>query len=324
MAEALGVTFRAAPLLWLALAAPLALLLLAARERRRRELARRLVSERLRGVANPARPLRPWLIALAVLAAAVALAGPRRGVVSVPVETRELNRVIVVDVSLSMAAEDVGASRLDAAKAIAKRIIEAHSGRIGLVVFESGADVVSPLTSDGDAVAALVDSLQPGEVSLPGSDVATGLNAAMKLLDSDPRQRGDVVLISDGEDQVGRVNEIVDKLRARGVTVSAIAVGTTRGATIPNPDGRGQLRDDGGQIVTTYAKPDALELIAQRTGGRFFNNPFGEHALDALAASGGAAARKKTVEIPVDRYQWPLGAAFVLLMLGSLTNRGAE
>src|SRR5207253_406046 len=82
-----------------------------------------------------------------------------------PAETRELNRALVVDVSLSMAAEDVGTSRLDAAKAIAKRIIAAHSGRVGLVVFENGADVVSPLTSDGDAVAALVDSLQPGEVS---------------------------------------------------------------------------------------------------------------------------------------------------------------
>ena len=147
MAEALGVTFRAAPLLWLALAAPLALLLLAARERRRRELARRFVSERLRGVANPARIVRPWLLALAVLAAAVALAGPRRGVMLMPVETRELNRVIVVDVSLSMAAEDVGTSRLDAAKAIAKRIVEAHGGRIGLVVFAIAASVSSSMSA---------------------------------------------------------------------------------------------------------------------------------------------------------------------------------
>jgi Ca-activated chloride channel family protein len=324
LAEALGVTFRVAPLLWLALASPLALLLLAARERRRRELARRLVSERLRGVANPARVLRPWLLAIAVLAAVVALAGPRRGMILVPLETRELNRVVVIDVSLSMAAEDVGASRLDAAKAIAKRVIEAHTGRVGLVVFENGADVVSPLTSDGEAVAALVDSLQPGEVSLPGSDVAVGLEAALKLLDSDPRQRGDVVLISDGEDQGSHANDAVAKLRARGVAVSAIAVGTQRGATIPNPDGGGPLRDESGQIVTTVAKPDALELIAQRTGGRFFDNPFGEHALDALAASGGGAARKRDVEIPIDRYQWPLGAAFALLMLGSFANRGAE
>ena len=324
MAQALGVTFRAAPLLWLALAAPVALVFFIARERRRNAIARRLVSERLRGVANPARAFRPWLLALAIVAGVVALAGPQRGAMLVPVETRELNRVVVIDVSLSMAAEDVGTSRLDAAKAIAKRIIEAHSGRIGLVVFESGADVVSPLTSDGEAVAALVDSLQPGEVSLPGTDAAAGLNAAQKLLDADPRQRGDVVVISDGEDQGGRATEAMQRLRARGIAVSTIAVGTTRGATIPNPDGGGALRDDSGQIVTTVARPDALEVIAQQTGGRFFENPFGEHALDALAASGGGSAKQKNVTIPIDRYQWPLGAAFMLLMLGSLVNRGAE
>jgi Ca-activated chloride channel family protein len=324
VAEALGVTFRAAPLLWLAAVAPVALVFLIARERRRTRIARRLVSERLRGVANPVRVIRPWLLAIAIAAAAVALAGPQRGAMVMPVETRELNRVLVVDVSLSMAAEDVGTSRLDAAKAIAKRIIEAHSGRTGLVVFENGADVVSPLTGDGDAVAALVDSLQPGEVSLPGSDVAVGLNAAMKLLDADPRQRGDIVVISDGEDQGGRATEAIAKLRARGIAVSTIAVGTTRGATIPNPDGGGPLRDDSGQIVTTAARPDALELIAQQTGGHFFENPFGEHALDALAASGGGAAKQKNVTIPIDRYQWPLGAAFALLMLGSVANRGAE
>jgi Ca-activated chloride channel homolog len=324
VAEALGVTFRAAPLLWLILLAPAALVFLVARERRRTHLARRLVSERLRGVANPIRVVRPWLLGIAIATAAVALAGPQRGAMVVPVETRELNRVLVIDVSLSMAAEDVGTSRLDAAKAIAKRIIEAHSGRTGLVVFENGADVVSPLTNDGDAVAALVDSLQPGEVSLPGSDVAAGLNAAMKLLDADPRQRGDVVVISDGEDQAGRATEAIAKLRARSIPASTIAVGTTRGATIPNPEGGGPLRDESGQIVTTVARPDALELIAQQTGGRFFDNPFGEHALDALAASGGGAARQKNVTIPIDRYQWPLGAAFALLMLGSIANRGAE
>ena len=35
-------------------------------------------------------------------------------------------------------------------------------------------------------------------------------------------------------------------------------------------------------------------------------------------------ARRRVVEVPVERYQWPLAAAFLLLMLGSLTNRGAE
>src|SRR5437763_9851631 len=140
-------TFASPKLLWLALGVPVALLYLVLRERQCVVAARRFVSERLRGVANPARVMRPLLIALALLACAVAVAGPQAGFTVVPVEQRESNRVLVIDVSLSMLAQDVGTSRLDAAKAVAKRIIAGHPGRVGLIIFEAGAEVVSPLTS---------------------------------------------------------------------------------------------------------------------------------------------------------------------------------
>jgi len=323
MAEAFGVTFGRGVFLWLLAAAPLALLLLVLRERTRTRLAQRFVSERLRGVANTLRPWRPWLLALAIAASALAMAAPRRGYTVVPVETHESNRVIAIDVSLSMAANDVGVARLDAAKAIAKRIVESHAGRIGLIVFEQSPEVVSPLTSDDEAVDALIDSIQPGEVDLPGTDLAAALAGAQKLLDADPKQSGDIIVISDGEDQGGSVGEAERKLRARGIAVSTIVVGTTRGSTIPSPNTSGPLRDDNGEIVVTYAHPETLQALAHATGGRFFENPFAEHALDSLAATGGDA-REKNIRIPIERYQWPLGVAFVLLMLGSAVNRGAE
>jgi len=316
-------TFRAPQLLWLALLVPLALVFFVARERRRLRIARRFVSERLRGVANPLRGLRPWLAALALLGCVIALAGPEAGFRVVPIEQRESNRVIVIDVSLSMDARDVGTSRLEAAKAIAKRIIEAQSGRVGLVIFESAAEVVSPLTSDGDAVEALLDSIQAGEVSNPGSDLSAALNAALRLAGGDPAQRGDIVLISDGEDQSSRLDDAIAKLAQRGVPVSTILVGTAGGSTIPRTEGGGVLVDDNGQVVTTYAHPEALQKIARATGGTFYANPFGEHALDSLAATGGTL-KQKNVRVPIERYQWPLAFACVALFLGSLANRGAE
>jgi Ca-activated chloride channel family protein len=317
------ITFASPHLLWLAAAVPLVLLFLLARERRRVAAARRFISERLRGVANPARALRPLLLALALLAGVVAIAGPQRGFTVVPVEQRESNRVLVIDVSLSMLAEDVGTSRLDAAKAIAKRIIAAHQGRIALVIFEAGADVAAPLTTDDEAIAALLDSISAGEIGLPGSDAGAALAKAAKLLEGDATHPGDIVLISDGEDQGARTDEELRKLAARGVAVSAISVGTTTGGTIPDPESRGPLRDDNGEIVTTSANPETLRRIAAATGGRFFDNPFAEHALDPLAASGGTL-RRTTVRVPVERYQWPLGFAVLFLFLGSLLNRGAE
>jgi Ca-activated chloride channel family protein len=318
-----AITFRAPQLFWLALVVPFALLFFVARERRREIIGRRFVSERLRGIANPARSIRPWLAALALLACVVALAGPEAGFRIVPIEARESNRVIVIDVSLSMLAQDVGTSRLDAAKAIGKRIIDAQSGRVGLVIFESAAEVGSPLTSDGEAVAALLDSIQAGEVSNPGSDLSVALSAALRLVAGDPAQSGDIVVISDGEDQGTKLDDMLAKLVQRGVAVSTILVGTARGSTIPRPEGGGDLRDDSGQVVTTYARPEVLQKIARATGGTFYTNPFGEHALDSLAEAGGMK-RQKNIRVPIERYQWPLAFACMALFLGSLANRGAE
>ncbi|HET7711874.1 MAG TPA: VWA domain-containing protein, partial [Thermoanaerobaculia bacterium] len=115
-------TFRSADLLWLLAAFPVLAMFLATRERHRMHVARRFASERLRGVSNPLRPLRPWLLAAGLALSVVAIAGPRWGVELTRVTGREPNRIILIDVSSSMAATDVGTSRLGAAKAIARWI----------------------------------------------------------------------------------------------------------------------------------------------------------------------------------------------------------
>jgi hypothetical protein len=105
--------------------------------------------------------------------------------------------------------------------------------------------------------------------------------------------------------------------------VSAIMIGSPQGSTIPSEGGA--LQDESGRTVTTYAHAETLESIAKSTGGSFLENPFTEHALDPLlVARSFGAAKQKTVRVPVNRYQWPLAAAFVLLFLGSIANRGAE
>jgi Ca-activated chloride channel homolog len=316
-------SFRSINLLWLLAIVPFALIFLLTRERLRTRIARRFASERLRGVSNPARVLRPWLIALALIAAFLALAGPSAGFTLVPITARESNRVLLIDVSNSMGAEDVGASRLGGAKAIAKRLAEAQPGRVALVVFEGSPDVISPLTTDADAVIALLDTLQTGEVGEPGSDIGAAILGALRLIEADPTQKADIVVLSDGEEQGNRVEEAVQRAKQRGIPVSTVLIGTADGATIPT--GRGPLRDAGGDVVTTYAKPDVLREVAGGTGGTMLENPFGERALEPLIDRvEGGRERQTHARVPVERYQWPLAFAFVLFVASSVLNRGAE
>ena len=241
----------------------------------------------------------------------------------VPIVAREANRVLVIDVSNSMAAEDVGTSRLSAAKALAMQLADAQQGRVALVVFEAEPEVVSPLTTDTIAVSALIDTIGAGEIGQPGSDLGSAILAALRLIESDAAQRADIVVISDGEEQGVRVGEAVQRAKSRGVEVSTIVVGSAQGSTIPT--GNGPLRDETGEVVTTYARTEAMSEVARETGGTMLENPFAAHALDPLLRNARSATQRETqTRVPIDRYQWPLALAFVALFGGSLLHRGAE
>jgi Ca-activated chloride channel family protein len=318
-----GMSFRFATLLWLLALVPFALAFLIMRERTRTRIARRFVAERLRGASNRVRVLRPWLLGLSIACAVLALAGPHAGYRLVPIVAREANRVLVIDVSNSMAAEDVGTSRLSAAKALAMRLADAQEGRVALVVFEADPDVISPLTSDTEAVVSLIDTVSPGEIGQPGSDLGNAILAALRLIESDAAQKADIVVLSDGEEQGTRVDEAVQRAKTRGVEVSTIVVGSAQGSTIPT--GRGPLRDDSGEVVTTYARTEAMSEVARGTGGTMLQNPFGARGLDPLLRNARSAMNRETqARVPFDRYQWPLALAFVALFGGSLLHRGAE
>jgi Ca-activated chloride channel family protein len=315
-------SFRSINLLWLLAALPLALLFFVARERTRTRIARLFIAERLRGVSNPARPLRPWLLGIAIALALLALAGPYAGYRTVPLLAREANRVLVIDVSNSMAAEDVGASRLAAAKALAMRLARAQDGRVAVVVFEGQSEVISPLTTDSEAVASLIDTLQPGEVGQPGSDVGNAVISALRLIEADPLAKADIVVLSDGEDQGAHVTDAVQRAKSRGVQVSSIVIGSAQGTTIPTPNG--PLRDSTGEVVTTFARTEVLRDLSRGTGGTLLENPFADRALDPLIGRGAASVRLSEARVPIDRYQWPLALAFFAFLGGSLLHRGAE
>jgi Ca-activated chloride channel family protein len=337
-------------MLWLLAIVPFALAFFIARERMRTRIARRFVSERLRsyGVRWPQPPLshapaahehakavaaatalqtkralRPWLLGIALALSILALAGPHAGFRFVPIVAREANRVLVIDVSNSMAAADVGTSRLSAAKGLAMRLANAQEGRVALVVFEAVPEVVSPLTTDTDAVAALIDTIVPGEIGEPGSDLGSAILAALRLIESDSAQKADIVVISDGEEQGVRVAEAVQRAKTRGVEISTIVVGSAQGSTIPT--GSGPLRDESGNVVTTVARADVMSEVARDTGGTLLENPFAARALDPLLRNARSGTQRETqARVPIDRYQWPLALALVALFGGSLLQRGAE
>lgn len=320
-----GLTFAEPQRLWLLVAAPAVAMLLLARERLRAERAERFVSARVRGRSNGLRAARPWLLALALVLGVTAFAGPRLGEQVRELPTIESNLVIALDLSQSMDARDAGTSRLSAAKAIARRLIESTDARVGLIVFEATAETVSPLTEDHAAVAALIDSLDTGELPEAGSDFSKAIDEAIELAKSVGDRAVDVVILSDGEHRGRRWEDSLGVARARGLRVSAVVVGSSEGAPIPFEGDGDHLEDASGERIVTRASDEPLRTIASECGGRFWSNPSEPITADALMGTETVKGPGGRVErIPVERYQWPLGAAFVLFLGAMVVNRGAE
>lgn len=319
-----GLSFREAQLLLWLVAAALALAFLIARERRRREMADHLVSEATRGISNRLRIARPYFLGIGIALAIVALAGPRAGFTRMHVAQEARQRIVVLDVSQSMDAVDVGTSRLSAGKAIARRLLTTPGvTRAGLVVFEGKAVPVAPLTTDSDALVTLLESLRSGETEEPGSDIGAGVQAALDLLGTSLAASSDIVLISDGEDQGKSLDASIAAAEAKKVKVSAVLVGGTEPVTIPTESG--PLTTEDGETVRTTPDPSTLQRIVRATGGVFLANPSATEAEKKIAPGQTGSQRSGgEVDVPIERFQWPLTAAVFLLLLGGIANRGSD
>lgn len=327
MVETYGVTFREPEILWMLFLAPLILAFFWWRERQREQFSERFASPRVRDRHTRVRVARPSLISGGFVLIVVSLAGPRLGSELVPAPQNQNNRIVAIDVSESMAAEDVGASRLAVAKATASRVIESHTGRVGLVAFEGDAQIIAPLTDDHDAVLTLLSSLQAGELGAPGSDLGAAVEEGLKVIAHVPTQSSDLIVISDGEDQGASVARAVARAVERGLHVSTVTIGSAEGGRIPFRDRAGFLRDESGKEVITRARVDVMNDIARRTGGIALVNPFADLAIRSLARRDLQMAGSESddlIRLPRERYQWPLAASFLFFLAASVVHRGAE
>ena len=275
-------------------------------------------------------PLAAFLAVVVVLGTGLALARPRWGLVTETVERRGADVAIVLDTSASMRATDVTPSRFVLARQAALSLVEKLPGdRLALVGCEGEAQVLVPLTLDSAAVALFLEALEPGIGTLPGTSLAAGLAAASELMPPGTSAGRQVVVVSDGEDLEGGVDEAIAKAKGEGIVVHAVFVGAEgRGAPVPEVDLSGRptgFKSEDGAPVLSRPDPGLLRRLAAETGGSFSVVQPGRTDLDGVAREVDKAARRPLSETVGtnrhERFQIPLGiavAALALLLVGPL------
>lgn len=211
----------------------------------------------------------PWLLVGALWTLAVlALAGPAWRYERAPAFRVPADWVVLLDLSPSMDATDVPPDRVTRARyAISDLLSVAHDARVALVVFAGEAHTVTPLTNDVATVRVLLQPLSPALMPESGDQMAPALAEAESLLSGEHGTR-QVIVLSDGTEDVAESLTAARELREHGITVNVVAVGTEAGA--PAPDGHGGfLRNAAGKLLIDRVRTDELRRIAAAGGGMF-------------------------------------------------------
>ncbi|HSK74889.1 MAG TPA: VWA domain-containing protein [Thermoanaerobaculia bacterium] len=260
-------------------------------------------------------------LALALLGLSLALARPRWGGGEQTVERKGVDVVFLVDSSLSMGAQDVKPSRLFVGKALIRRMAQGMPGnRVGLVQMEGTGMVLSPLTLDGAVLDLLLDTVDPGSLPTPGTEIAPGLDAAIRLFGEGSEKHRVLVMVSDGEDHGGGIDAEIKALKEAGVVVYSLGVGTPKGAPVPIPGTPGAFkRGRDGSVVVSELHEDVLEEVARASGGSYLRVT--SAAVDPspiLRQIDGMEKRtieSQTLSTLEERFQWPLALAVGALFL---------
>jgi Ca-activated chloride channel family protein len=182
--------------------------------------------------------------------------------------------MMVMDVSASMNIEDLGdRARLDVAKDTMERFIKGRSDdRIGFVEFSGEPLTLAPPTLDYGLVLKAIRDVETG-ILKDGTGIGDGLSLAVSRLRNSKAKSRVVILLTDGDNNVGQVDPATagELAAGYGIRVYTIAIGREGRVRMP-------IRRKGvfGNTITTYQwfdnalNPELLQHIAKITAGKFY------------------------------------------------------
>lgn len=263
------------------------------------------------------------LVIFSVILLILALANPQIGSKVEEVKQVGIDVYILLDVSLSMKAEDIKPSRLEKAKhEISKLIQNLRGDRIGLIVFSGKAFIQFPLTTDYSAANLFLSAVSVKSVPQPGTAIGPAVKLALNSFKKDEETQKAIVVITDGEDHEGDLDAVIEETNNIGVKLYTIGLGSPQGVPIPlyNASGRqiGYKKDRNGNVVLTKLDEQTLQDLADKANGKYYRGSNSEDELeliyDDLASLEGSEYGATKITEYEDRYYYFLIPAIFLLL----------
>jgi Ca-activated chloride channel family protein len=269
------------------------------------------------------------LIALALATSTAALARPR---IQLTTSNRTATIILLVDISSSMQAHDVGQqrvgvgeSRLEAAQTAMHDFLGQvpSNDKIGLVSFSDKVQVLSQPTTDHSVIDSGLAVLRPQG----GTALGAGVAEAVKIIVSSQAKDGvrhttgkyvpaAIVLESDGAQNRGTITPLAasELARAAGIRIYGVALGRRNGYVL---EGTGffQLR------IPVPPDPGVVGLLARVTGGKAYRATSGP-SLDRIYRRLGSTVGSEPQVTEITSWFEAAAAVFLVCGLGAARARG--
>jgi len=215
------------------------------------------------------------LLLLALTALVAALIDPRWGAGQQQVYRRNVDVMVLLDVSRSMLARDMAPDRLERAKlAIRDDLLPALGGdRVGLIAFAGRPVLKCPLTNDYGFFRLALDDVDTQSAAVGGTLIGDAIRKTEDCFQKQLDTHRVILLITDGEDHesypVEAAHKIWDDLK---VPIVAVALGDPRdGARIPLDAAGGEkyLTHDGEVVWSRADFPTLREMAEVSPEGAF-------------------------------------------------------
>lgn len=202
------------------------------------------------------------------LAAIIALSGPSWHQQPIPTQKTQTGTVVVLDLSLSMFADDIEPNRLTRVQFKLNDLLQTYPEiRIGMVGYSGTAHIISPIADDNRTLQNLLPHLNPLIMPSYGSDAVSAFKLAIEMINGAQVNQGHIIWITD-DIETDQIEPIQTLLALNNLSLSLLAVGTETGGAINIPD-YGLLKNEQDELVQAAVPLKRLANLAAQSGAKF-------------------------------------------------------
>lgn len=261
-----------------------------------------------------------WGASLMASLLVMILSGPSWQQVNLPIEKNRQASVIVLDLSLSMLADDMKPNRITRVRFKLEDYLKQNSDMpTGMVGYSATTHTITPISEDNSTLLAMLPSLSPLIMPAYGSEPLMAFQKALELFDGAEIHARHLLWVTDDieTDQIEPIQRFFQK---HEIELSMLLVGTKKGGVIKIPE-YGLLKDDKDRIVISK-QPKRLLNLAETLTDRSLALNNNHPDLSVLSPSKVMTDAKETESEQQQKSAWLDEGAFLLALIFPLLALG--